>query len=291
MKQLSLKGCATALVTPFKDGRVDYQAYEALVRRQKEAGIDFLVPLGTTAETPCLEDGEKCEILRITRELCPDRPVVAGCGTNSLAKTVSNLRMLGAYGPDAFLVVVPYYNKPGQEGLYRYFKAVAESTDKGIVLYNVPGRTGLNMSAETTLRLAEIPNVIAIKEASGKVEQIAEIIRNAPEGFRVLSGNDDQTADLMRLGADGLISVASNIAPSKVKAFVHALSDGDESRADALGRELSPLFNACFVESNPIPVKGGLSVMGLCRNEFRLPLTPAAESTLELMRRLTETLF
>lgn len=290
MKQLRLRGAATALVTPFSDGAVDYQAYEALVKMQLSAGMDFIVPLGTTAETPCLEDAEKLRLLEITRELAADIPVVAGCGTNSLTKTVANIRAMEPYSPDAFLVVVPYYNKPVQEGLYQYFKAVAEATDKAIVLYNVPGRTGQNMTAETTLRLAEIPNIVAVKEASGKVDQISEIIRNAPEGFSVLSGNDDQTAELIRLGADGLISVVSNMFPEKIVALVHALLEGNEELAGRLDTLLRPLFHACFVESNPIAVKGGMSLMGLCRNELRLPLTPAAPSTLELMREVIATL-
>lgn len=283
MKTLNLKGCATALVTPFKDGLVDYDAYTQMVRRQVDAGVDFLVPLGTSAETPCLEDDEKIELLKITRKLAPSIPVVAGCGTNSLTKTISNIRLLEPYGADAYLIVVPYYNKPVQEGMYQYFKAVAESTDKSIVLYNVPGRTSANMTAETCLRLAQIPNIVAVKEASGNVSQICEIASNAPEGFSVLSGNDDQTFDLMSNGVKGLISVASNIAPQKVVNLVHTLLKKDFYTAKKLSEELMPLFKACFVESNPIAVKGGLSVLGLCENELRLPLTPATTQTVELL--------
>ena len=155
---MTIKGCGTALVTPFKDGKIDFEAYKSLVRRQIEAGVHFLVPLGTTAETPCLDDDEKCEILRLTKDLCPDRPVIAGAGTNSQSAPIRNLRLLEPYGPDAFLIVVPFYNKPTQDGIFEYFKTVAAATDRDIVAYNVPGRTGVNMSAETTLRLAEIPN-------------------------------------------------------------------------------------------------------------------------------------
>ncbi len=188
---MKLSGCGTALVTPFhQDGEVDYPSYAELVKRQVKAGVDFLVPLGTTAETPCLEDWEKTEILSITKKYAGTLPVVVGCGTNSLAGTIKNIRILEPYGPDAFLVVVPYYNKPTQEGMYQYFKAVAESTGKAIVLYNVPGRTGANMLARTTLRLAEIPNIVAVKEASGKTDQIFDIVKHAPEGFAVISGND-----------------------------------------------------------------------------------------------------
>lgn len=193
MIKVDLSGCGTALITPFSNGEVDYQAYERLVDRQVAAGIDVLVPLGTTGETPCLEDDEKIRILQIAREHSAGKPIMVGGGTNSLKHTLRSMQLLAPYGVDAFLIVVPYYNKPTQEGQYQYFKAVAESTDKPIVLYNVPGRTGSNMNAETTLRLAEIPNITAIKEASGNRAQIEEILRNAPSDFQVLSGNDDDT--------------------------------------------------------------------------------------------------
>ena len=168
MNTINLTGCGTALIPPFRDGAVDYEAFAATVDRQIKAGIDFIVPLGTTGETPCLEDDERIKVLQIAREHSQGRPVVVGGGTNSLQHTIRSMKMLEPYGVDAFLIVVPYYNKPTQEGMYQYFKAVAESTEKPIVLYNVPGRTGVNMSAETTLRLAEIDNIIAVKEASGK---------------------------------------------------------------------------------------------------------------------------
>ena len=177
MKHIDLSGCGTALITPFKGGEVDYDAFASLVDRQVAAGIDVLVPLGTTGETPCLEDDERIKVLKVAKEHSNGLPIVVGGGTNSLHHTIRSMRMLESHGVDAFLIVVPYYNKPTQEGQYRYFKAVAESTDKPIVLYNVPGRTGVNMAAETALRLAEIDNVVAIKEASGNKEQIMEILR------------------------------------------------------------------------------------------------------------------
>ncbi|MBP5218985.1 MAG: 4-hydroxy-tetrahydrodipicolinate synthase [Bacteroidales bacterium] len=280
-----LRGCGTALVTPFRDGKVDFEAYEKLVRRQVEAGIDFLVPLGSTAETPCLEDDEKVELLRIARELCPDRPVVVGVGTNSPAATVRNIKLLEPLGPDAYLVVVPYYNKPTQEGIYRYFAHVAQATSKGIVAYNVPGRTGTNMKAATTLRVAGIPNVIAVKEASGDLAQVKEVIDGRPEGFSVLSGNDDQTLRIVSDGGDGVISVASNIAPALMEEFVTAALRGD-SKAESLDSKLVPLYDGCFVESNPIPAKAGLSLLGLCTPEMRLPLTEAVPSTFDAMKRI-----
>lgn len=289
-KPLTIKGCGTALVTPFKYGEVDLECYKALVRRQADAGIDFLVPLGTTAETPCLDNDEKVELLRATKEVSVNLPVIVGCGTNSLSGTLKNIELLEPHGADAYLVVVPYYNKPTQEGMYQYFKAIAESTDKGIVIYNVPGRTGANMLADTALRLAEIKNIIAVKEASGNIDQILKIKRTAPEGFSVLSGNDSQTLPLMACGADGVVSVASNIAPELMCKLVRAVWNSNFKEAIALNNRLIPLYANCFIESNPIAVKGGMSVMGLCRNELRLPLTSATPATIEIMKKTIEEL-
>lgn len=280
---VDFKGLATALVTPFVDGEVDWKAFRNLVRRQVEAGVDFLVPLGSTAETPCLTDAEKVKILEIAREESNGLPIVAGAGSNSLTATVQNMRLLDGHGADAYLIVVPFYNKPTQEGLYQYFKAVAEETDRQVILYNVPGRTGTNMKTETTLRLAEIPNITAVKEASGDIAQIIDIKRQAPEGFTVLSGNDDQTLPLMACGADGVISVASNMAPKQMKALTRAVAASDLKEAIRLNNSLMPLYHACFVESNPIPAKAALSLMGLCRDEMRLPLLPASEGTRTLL--------
>lgn len=280
---VDFKGLATALVTPFVDGEVDWQAFRNLVRRQVEAGVDFLVPLGSTAETPCLTDAEKVKILEIAREESNGLPIVAGAGSNSLTATVRNMRLLDGHGADAYLIVVPFYNKPTQEGLYQYFKAVTEETDRQVILYNVPGRTGTNMKTETTLRLAEIPNITAVKEASGNLAQIIDIKRQAPEGFAVLSGNDDQTLPLMACGADGVISVASNVAPEQMKALTRAVAASDLKEAIRLNNSLMPLYHACFVESNPIPAKAALSLMGLCSDEMRLPLLPATGGTRTLL--------
>lgn len=280
---VDFKGLATALVTPFVDGEVDWKAFRNLVRRQVEAGVDFLVPLGSTAETPCLTDAEKVKILEIAREESNGLPIVAGAGSNSLTATVQNMRLLDGHGADAYLIVVPFYNKPTQEGLYQYFKAIAEETDRQVILYNVPGRTGTNMKTETTLRLAEIPNVTAVKEASGDIAQIIDIKRQAPANFTVLSGNDDQTLPLMACGADGVISVASNVAPKQMKALTRAVAASDLKEAIRLNNSLMPLYHACFVESNPIPAKAALSLMGLCGDEMRLPLLTATESTRRLL--------
>lgn len=283
MNNIDLTGCGTALITPFKGGSVDYEAFAALVDRQVDAGIDFLVPLGTTGETPCLEDGERINVLKIAKEHSKGLPILVGGGTNSLQHTIRSMKMLEPYGVDAFLIVVPYYNKPTQEGQYQYFKAVAESTEKPVVLYNVPGRTGANMTAETALRLAEIDNIVAIKEASGNREQIMQILKNAPEGFHVLSGNDDDTLWMMQNGGAGVISVASNVAPALLAEFVTAIRDGRMDRAEELEERLTPLFRNCFVESNPIPAKAALAAMGLIENELRLPLVPSRQSTYDLM--------
>ena len=279
-----LKGCGTALVTPFCDGKVDYEAYGRLVRRQLGAGVDFLVPLATTGETPTLSPDEKTRLLRMTRELAPDTPIVAGVGSNSLDATLENISLLAPCGADAFLVVVPYYNKPTQEGQYMYFKAVSERSPLPIVMYNVPGRTGANMSAQTAVRLAaDCPGIIATKEASGNFAQVSEILRTAPEGFSVLSGDDDMTLALMAAGASGVISVASNIAPAEVTRMAAAMLRCDLPEARSLHLRLLPLFRACFAESNPVPAKAALSLMGLMRSEVRLPLSSASESTVALM--------
>ena len=285
MNKINLTGCGTALITPFRNGAVDYDAFANLVDRQVEAGMDFLVPLGTTGETPCLEDDERIRVLQTAKEHSKGLPVVVGGGTNSLQHTVRSMQMLEPHGVDAFLIVVPYYNKPTQEGQYQYFKAVAESTDKPIVLYNVPGRTGANMTAETALRLAEIDNVVAIKEASGNREQIMQILEGAPEGFNVLSGNDDDTLWMMQNGGAGIISVASNVAPGLMAEFVAAIRGGRTEEAAGLNERLTPLFTNCFVESNPIPAKAALAAMGLIENELRLPLVPSQQSTYDLMVR------
>ena len=286
-----LSGCGTALLTPFKkDGSVDYDAYIQCVERQVAAGIDFLVPLGTTGETPCLSVEERREILRLTREHAPGLPIIAGVGTNSLTGTLENIKSLEGVDPDAYLVVVPYYNKPTQEGLYQYFTAVANAANKPIILYNVPGRTGANLAAETTLRLASHPNIIAVKEASGNYAQISTVIRNRPAGFTVLSGNDDETLSLMATGAEGVISVASNVLPGAVAAMTGALEDGDLKAARDLHHYLSPLYKACFVESNPIPVKAALSILGLCTDTVRLPLAPASETTRKYLTTVLKSL-
>lgn len=286
------KGCGTALVTPFKpSGEVDYEAYESLVRRQVKEGVDFLVALATTGETPALSTEEKLRLLELTKANCGGRPVMVGCGSNSVPGTLENMRLLGKYAPDAWLVVVPFYNKPTQEGMFRYFEAIAGSTDIPVFIYNVPGRTGANMAAETALRIArEVPGVVGTKEASGKSDQIVAIIKGRPAGFVVLSGDDDMTLGLMKEGADGVISVASNAAPKMVSDMTRAAASGDWKTAGRLDSILHPLFVNCFVESNPIPVKAGLEHLGLCSSTMRLPLTGATAGTRRLMAETLDAL-
>lgn len=281
---IKLKGCGTALVTPFIDGEVDYEAYASLVDRQVEAGVDFLVPLATTAETPTLTSEEKIALLMLTYGHAGGLPLLVGCGSNSVQGTLDNMKLLEPYNVDAWLVVVPYYNKPTQEGMYLYFKTIAESTDKPVVIYNVPGRTGANMKAQTCLRLArEVGNIIGIKEASGNLDQVFEILDGAPEGFSVLSGDDDLTLKMMKHGAAGVVSVASNLVPEKVAEMTHSLSDEIDAR-------LQPLFRNCFAESNPIPVKAGLEILGLATGEVRLPLSGATPETIALMKETLDEL-
>ncbi|MBO4595300.1 MAG: 4-hydroxy-tetrahydrodipicolinate synthase [Bacteroidales bacterium] len=288
-----LKGVGTALFTPFKaDGSVDYETFAANVDRQVEAGVHFLVPLGTTGETPTLSTEERIEILKIAKAHSAGRPVVVGGGTNSVPDTLAAMTALEPSGPDVFLIVVPYYNKPPQEGIYQYFKTVAAATKKPVLIYNVPGRTGANISAETTLRLAkDVPNIIGIKEASSKREQILQIIEGAPEGFCVLSGNDDETADLMKAGAKGVISVASNVAPAEMAALTNALLAGDFAYADTLDAQLRDLYRDLFIESNPIPGKAAMAQLGLMQNVLRLPLVPASAATEEAMAKTIKALW
>ena len=284
------KGCGTALVTPFKGGEVDYNAFAATVDWQVETGIDFLVPLGTTGETPTLSESEKLQVLEVTRQHAQGRPVVAGVGSNSVKATLDNIRLL--QDADAFLVVVPFYNKPPQRGLYQYFKTIAEAAPKPVILYNVPGRTGTNLEAETTLVLArDVKNIIGIKEASGKLDQVRAIIKGRPEGFAVLSGNDDDTFQLMKDGADGVISVASNVFPSAMADFVKALLDGKWEEAEKMNKRLSPLFKNLFVEPNPIPAKAAMAQLGLMENSLRLPLVKATEETEKLIAQTLKDLF
>ena len=290
MEKILFKGCGTALLTPFKGAEVDYEAFAATVDWQVTAGVDFLVPLGTTGETPTLSESEKLQVLEVTLQHAAGLPVVAGVGSNSVRGTLDNIRLL--QDADAFLVVVPFYNKPPQRGMYQYFKAIAEATPKPIILYNVPGRTGSNIEAETVLALArDIPNIVGIKEAAGKWEQAKAILDGRPEGFALLSGNDEDTLRLMEAGADGVISVASNVFPSAMADFVHALQEGRVVDAARMQERLLPLFKALFAEPNPLPAKAAMAQLGLMENSLRLPLVKATEETENLLKQTLQQLF
>ena len=282
---MEIKGCGTALITPFKeDLSVDYDVFRSLVKRQIDNGIHFIVPLGTTGETPCLEDDEKTKLLEISVEEAKGKiPVVVGAGSNSTKQVINNIREFEYTGVDAFLIVTPYYNKPTQAGMYNHFKAISESTDKNIIMYNVPARTSVNMNADTCLRLAELENIIATKEASSNYDQISEIIRNSPEGFSVLSGNDDETLSLCVTGAKGVISVASNLAPKELSDYLTLIMKFDFENAAKEHLRLMPLFKNCFIESNPIPVKAGFAYLGLIENVLRPPLYTSTRKTFDIM--------
>ena len=278
------------MFTPFRGGEVDVEALVATTERQVQAEIDFLVPLGTTGETPTLSNEEKLLVFNTVREHAAGRPVVVGVGTNSVQGTLANMELLR--DADAFLVVVPFYNKPPQRGIYAYFKTLAEATDKPIILYNVPGRTGTNCEAETTLALArEVPNIVAVKEASGKLDQVQKIIEGAPAGFSILSGNDDETLSIMKMGGHGVISVASNIAPVEMARFIHAAQKGDWKTGEEQNEKMSALFKNLFVEPNPIPGKAAMARLGLMENSLRMPLVPALDTTVTLINQTLKQLW
>ncbi len=285
-----MRGCATALVTPFgAGGGVEVERMRALVGRQIEGGVRLLVPCGTTGESVTMSGAERESVIRATIETAKGRArVIAGTGSNNTAHAVEQSRAAAEWGADAVLVVAPYYNKPTQEGLYQHFRAVAGAVpETPVVLYNVPGRTSSNISAETTLRLArDCANVVAVKEASGNLAQIMEILRGRPEGFLVLSGDDAMTFAMIALGADGLVSVASNEAPRLMSAMVDAALAGRWDEARAAHYRLLPLMDVNFIESSPGPVKAAMALMGLLEENLRLPLVPVTEQTRERVREV-----
>ena len=284
MVQNKFKGLGIALITPFKsDGSIDYDALLRLVEYQIRNGVDFLSIMGTTAETPCLTADEKKKI----KELIVDRvagrvPLLMGCGGNNTAAVVSDLKNSDWRGIDGVLSVCPYYNKPSQEGLYQHYKALAEATPLPIVLYNVPGRTGVNMTAETTLRLArDFENIVAIKEASGNITQMDDIIKNKPANFDVISGDDGITFPLITLGAVGVISVIGNALPAEFSRMVRLALHGDYESARTIHHKFAELFKLLFVDGNPAGVKAMLNAMGMIENQLRLPLVPTRLTTME----------
>jgi 4-hydroxy-tetrahydrodipicolinate synthase len=280
------EGCGTALVTPFADdGAVDVRALKALVEWQIAEGIDFLVPCGSTGEAQTMDDRERELVVATVVEAAGGRvPVMAGATSNDTARAVDETRRMCAAGADGILTATPYYNKPTQEGLRRHFLAIAEASTRPVCLYNVPSRSGVNLQPETALRLAEHENVTGIKEASGDLRQIMEIIRHRPDGFTVLSGDDWLAFPVAAAGGDGLISVTSNEAPGPMTELVHESRAGRTDAARRCQYRLLPLMDANFLETNPTPVKAGLALMGKIREVLRLPLLPARDATREALR-------
>jgi 4-hydroxy-tetrahydrodipicolinate synthase len=271
-----LRGCGTALVTPFrKDGSLDLDALRRLVQFQLRAGIDFLVPCGTTGETPTLEHAEYLAVVRtVVQEVARKVPVIAGVGGNNTRKVIDLAAEVRGLGVQGILSVAPYYNKPTQEGLYQHFQAIAESTDLPMIVYNVPARTSSNIEPPTVARLSKIPNIIGIKEASGSIVQQMEVLAAVPPGFRVLSGDDSFTFPLMALGGVGVISVISNEIPGEMTRLAHLLLEGKLEAARQLHFSLLPLMQVNFIETNPIPVKAALAMMGMIEEVYRLPMVP-----------------
>jgi len=278
-------GTGTALVTPFNEGGVDYSSLSALIETQIEGGVDFLVVLGTTGEAPAISPDERRKIINFSlRKTAGRLPVVVGTGGNDTARVIESCLEAKSLGAAGALVVTPYYNKPTQEGLFRHYKAVSEAADFPLITYNVPGRTGVNMLPETTVRLAKIANIAGIKEACGNIGQADEIImalRGVRGDFAVLSGNDDQAFHMINSGGHGVISVLSNIAPKLVSQMVSAARAGDVAASRELHLTLFPLMKSLFSETNPIPVKYALSSLGICENRLRLPLVEASRRCME----------
>ena len=275
-------GCGTALVTPFKKDRsLDEATLRALVRRQLAAGVDFLVPCGTTGESPTLSRAEHLRVVEITLEEAKGKvPVVAGAGGYNTAEVIELARELEAMGADGILSVTPYYNRPTQEGLYQHYRAIAAATRLPIIVYNVPGRTGVNVESATLRRLAEIDNIAGVKEASGNLAQVASILNQVPEKFAVLSGDDAITIPVMSLGGKGVISTAANEIPAQMTEIARRALDNDYPGARQVHRRYLPLMEVNFIETNPIPVKAAMAMLGLLEPVWRLPLVGPSEASL-----------
>ncbi|MGD0826116.1 MAG: 4-hydroxy-tetrahydrodipicolinate synthase [Terriglobales bacterium] len=286
---MQLRGCGTALVTPFsQDGAVDENALRNLVTWQVESGIDFLIPCGTTGETPTLNHDEWLRVIDLTIEVVAGRvPIVAGATSNSTQEAVAKAKEVSARpGVDAILTASPYYNKPTQEGQYRHFRAIAEAVDKPVIVYNVPGRTAANLEPPTLARLTEVPNIAGVKEASGNMTQIAEVLNLVPETFTVLSGDDAVTLPVIALGGVGVISVASNEIPREMAEMARAALNNDWQTARTLHRKYLPLMQANFIESSPLPVKAVLAMMGKIEEVYRLPLLPMRRDTRSKLQKI-----
>ncbi|MCK4278054.1 MAG: 4-hydroxy-tetrahydrodipicolinate synthase [Desulfurellaceae bacterium] len=287
---MDIKGAMVAIITPFRNGEIDEEIYRKLVRRQIDNGIDVIVPAGTTGEAVTMDTSEYKRLVEITVEECSkkDIGVLAGAGTNDTKKVVVLAENAKEAGADAILSVTPYYNKPTQQGLYEHYAYIAREVDIPIVLYNVPGRTSVNILPETVSRLSQIENVIGIKEASGSLRQVSQIIENTPSDFVVISGDDFLTFPMMALGAAGVISVTANVAPKPVSEQVGAILNGDFEKAKELHHYLHPLHEAMFIETNPIPVKTACHLMGLVEEEFKLPLCKMGDADKEKLKAVLQ---
>ena len=285
------KGAITALVTPFDEqGNIDEPALRALVDAQIEAGIDGLVPCGTTGESPTLSHEEHRKVVEIVVNQTAGRvPVIAGTGSNSTQEAIELTKAAKEAGADGSLQVCPYYNKPTQEGLYRHFSAIAKAVDIPLVIYNIKGRTAINMTTETLARLAkDHSNIVAVKEASGDINQMQEVLDTLPTTFSVLSGDDNMVFDLMKRGGKGVISVASNLIPKQMHEFTKAMLEGNVQEGKAMSEKLMPVFKAMFIETNPIPIKTALAMNGTIKESFRLPLCEMAAENKEKLRTVLE---
>jgi 4-hydroxy-tetrahydrodipicolinate synthase len=279
------KGAFTALVTPFSGGQIDTQALRDHVDFQIEKGIDGLVPCGTTGEASTLSHDEHVEVVRITVEHAAGRvPVIAGSGSNSTAEALELTKRVKETGANAGLMITPYYNKPTQEGLFQHFSTIAEKVDIPIILYNVPGRTGINMLPDTVARLAAVPNIVGLKDAAADLKQTSYTRQLVPDDFVILSGEDTLVYPLMAVGASGVISVTSNILPGEIAELCRRFLEGNMARAAELHHRLLPMCDAMFVETNPIPIKAALAMMGRIKNELRLPLVPISDKGAETVR-------
>ena len=281
------RGTFTALVTPFRNGAIDVSAYEKLIETQIAAGITGIVAVGTTGESPTLSPEEREQVIRLAVTSAKKRCIVlAGTGSNSTHHAVADTKTAEKLGADGALLVAPYYNKPSQEGLFRHFKTIANATSLPIMLYNIPGRCGVDIGPDTVVRLAkECRNIVSIKEASGSVERVSELRARLPEAFTILSGDDSLTLPFMSVGAVGVVSVASNLFPAEVCALVRAFESGDVTEGENLHRKLFPLFKALFIEPNPVPVKTALGWRGAISAECRLPLCEMTEANQVQLRK------
>jgi 4-hydroxy-tetrahydrodipicolinate synthase len=290
---MELSGCGTALVTPFRsDGSLDETALQRLLHLQIEAGIDFLIPCGTTGEASTLSEAETLRVVEAAVQAAAGRiPVFAGCTHNATSEAVARAKRLAKVpGLNGLLTANPYYNRPSQEGQYQHFRAIAGAVDLPLLLYNIPSRTGVNLEPATVLRLAEIPNIVAIKESSGNLLQITQLITQAPTGFKVFSGDDGLTLPILGLGGAGLVSVASNAIPAQMTQMVNAALSGDWPTARELNRQYFRLMQAHFWEPSPAPVKAVLALMGLCEEQLRLPMVPVSTATRRRLELLVDEL-